>query len=131
MGQGRGWVVLGGHAGVKATRVGLCAHIGPSRVANDAHKPHTWEHHPEIGAAVQGPAHMDFHTPPCRALLVVQSGVNLLWLVVRDKKGSVRYLITIFWLITRRWAPLWMCKSETVKCASNHFAIYTSPFAQT
>jgi hypothetical protein len=66
MGQGRGWVVLGGHAEVKATRVGLCAHIGPSRVANDAHKPPTWEHHPEIGAAVQGPAHgFPRPTMPC------------------------------------------------------------------
>ena len=46
------------------------------------------------------------HIPPWHEFLVVSIGVNLLWPVIRDEKGSVRYLAAMNWVINRPWVPL-------------------------
>ena len=53
-----------------------------------------------------GAVYAHFHGRPCHAVWVLPIGVNLLWLVMRDKKASARCLITTFWVIYPRWMPL-------------------------
>jgi hypothetical protein len=50
------------------------------------------------------------HRPPCHALQVLQIGVNWLWPVIMDEKGSVRCVITTFWVMYHREVSLvWGC----------------------
>ena len=70
------------------------------------------------------------HIPPWHEFLVFSIGVNLLWPVIRDEKGPVRYLVTMNWVINRPWVPLlcpWCQVAKAEKQCSGHLELAICP----
>ena len=68
--------------------------------------------------------------PPWHEFLVVSIGVNLLWPVIRDEKGPVRYLVAMNCIINRPWVPLlwpWYQVAKAQKQCSGHLELAICP----
>ena len=77
--------------------------MGPPKVPT--YRPYQ-SYHPDIRRSVPRVQNTAVHIPPWHEFLVVSIGVNLLWPVIRDEKGPVRYLAAMNWVINRPWVPL-------------------------
>ena len=70
------------------------------------------------------------HIPPWHEFLVFSIGVNLLWPVIRDERGPVRYLSGMNWVINRPWVPLlwpWYQVAKAEKQCSGHLELAICP----
>ena len=68
--------------------------------------------------------------PPWHEFLVFSIGVNLLWPVIRDERGPVRYLVGMNWVINRPWVPLlwpWYQVAKAEKHCSGHLELAICP----
>jgi hypothetical protein len=68
--------------------------------------------------------------PSWHEFLVFLIGVNLLWPVIRDEKGPVRYLAAMNWVINCRWVPLlwpWYQVAKAEKQCSGHLELAICP----